>query len=429
MDTPLTRRDALRGGALAAAATAGVAWPSTAEPRGEPNMTVNVRDHNAAGDGATDDTAAFQAALDQAGEAGGGVVTVPRGDYLIGGRLVVPDHVTLEGTWRAPITGGHHHGSTLLATAGRGEADGEPFISLRTNATLSGLTVFYPEQTAPEPTPYPWCVRQVADNASLINVLLVNPYQAVDCGTVTGGRHFISGLYAQALKTGLKIDRCFDVGRVENVHFWPFWNHDQALWDWQKANGTAFQIGRTDWEYMFNCFCIFYRLGFHFAATEAGAPNAVLTQCGSDIGPTAVRVSDCQAHAGVAFANSQFMAGIEVEATNTGPVKFTGCGFWFCQEPNVDHHAQIAGRGHVTFNGCHFIDWDKAGRGSACIDHRAGGLTVTGCDFMDAGKAQVAIGPDIDAALVYGNRLRGAEGIRNEAGAKAQVALNVVSEG
>lgn len=421
-DSPVPRRVALAAGAAFGAGLA----PATAAPAREPaTMSYNVRDFGAAGDGARDDTAAFQAALDRAGADGGGLVHVPRGDYLIGGRLAVPDQVTLEGVWRSPITGGQGHGSCLLAVADKGNADGPPFCELHTNATLTGLTIHYPEQTTPTPTPFPWTVRQVADNASLINVLITNPYQAVDCGTVTGGRHFIDGLYAQALKTGLLIDKCFDVGRVQNVHFWPFWNHDQALWDWCKREGTAFSIGRTDWEYMVNCFCIFYHIGFHFAATEAGAPNAVLTQCGSDVGPCAVRVSGCQGHAGVAFANSQFMAGIEVEPSNTGPVKFTGCGFWFCQEPNVDHHAQLAGSGHTTFNGCHFIDWDKAGRGSPCIDMRTGGATICGCDFMDAGKAQIRIAAEVDAALVYGNRLRGGERIENLAGAKAQVALNV----
>jgi hypothetical protein len=58
----------------------------------------------------------------------------------------------------------------------------------------------------------------------------------------------------------------------------------------------AFVIGRTDWEYLFNCFCIGYSVGYHVIKTNAGAPNAVLTQCGSDVGPLAVRVDQVMDH-------------------------------------------------------------------------------------------------------------------------------------
>ncbi|MEI7941434.1 MAG: glycosyl hydrolase family 28-related protein, partial [Verrucomicrobiota bacterium] len=43
--------------------------------------TLSVRDFGAQGDGKTDDTAAFQKALDTAGQVGGGVVYAPRGNY------------------------------------------------------------------------------------------------------------------------------------------------------------------------------------------------------------------------------------------------------------------------------------------------------------------------------------------------------------
>ena len=51
----------------------------------------NVRDHGAKGDGTTDDTRAFQAALTAAGQAGGGTVLAPRGAYRFAGHLTVPN--------------------------------------------------------------------------------------------------------------------------------------------------------------------------------------------------------------------------------------------------------------------------------------------------------------------------------------------------
>ncbi len=54
-------------------------------------FTTSVRGLGAKGDGVTKDTAAFQAALDSCATQGGGIVTVPAGDYLIGSIVIGPN--------------------------------------------------------------------------------------------------------------------------------------------------------------------------------------------------------------------------------------------------------------------------------------------------------------------------------------------------
>ena len=205
--------------------------------------TPNVRDFGAKGDGRTDDTKAFQTALGQCSRGGGGIVEVPSGKYLIKTHLVIPQSVTLEGTWRAPATyrgdalgesgpgwyrgPGTLTGSVLLAVEGAGKPEGTPFITLNTNSTLKGVTIFYPEQTRTDPpVAYPWTVATAvggATNPSIIDVLMVNPYQAVDFGSYSSPRHYIHNLNANALYRGIYVDNCLDIGRIENVHIWPFW--------------------------------------------------------------------------------------------------------------------------------------------------------------------------------------------------------------
>ncbi|HUV05715.1 MAG TPA: glycosyl hydrolase family 28-related protein, partial [Armatimonadota bacterium] len=184
--------------------------------------SASVRDFGAKGDGTTNDTAAFQKAMDECGKSGGGVVEVPTGRYLIKTNLSIPPSVTLEGVWRAPASVAQYHdpkdpkggpeltGSVLLAVDGASKPDGTPFISMHRDSTLKGVTIFYPEQTKTNPpVAYPWTVQCAgADNCSIIDVLMVNPYQAVDFGSKASGRHYIRGLYAQPLFKGLYVDLC-----------------------------------------------------------------------------------------------------------------------------------------------------------------------------------------------------------------------------
>ena len=179
----------LFGGSLAAS-TRAVEPSAAASPH-----RLDLRDFRAKGDGTADDTTAFQTALEEACQGGGGSVYVPPGRYLIGAHLTVPQNVTLEGIFTAPPTTPWRSdtpdgkpqlaGSVLLAVEGAGKPDGTPFIRLKTNATLKGLAIFYPAQTNTNPPiAYPWTIQTTAaDNLSIIDVLLVNPYQAVDFGS------------------------------------------------------------------------------------------------------------------------------------------------------------------------------------------------------------------------------------------------------
>ena len=123
---------------LAMCGAAGAAAANKAHP-----AALHVMDFGAKGDGKTDDTAAIQKAIDAASAVGGTQVTLPRGNFLIRGHLEVKEHVVLKGVFAAPTARTQMLGTTLLAVESKGGLEGEPFITLRSNGTLKGLTVFY----------------------------------------------------------------------------------------------------------------------------------------------------------------------------------------------------------------------------------------------------------------------------------------------
>lgn len=404
----------------------------------------HVMDHGAKGDGIADDTAAFQAALDAAAADGGGVVKVPTGAFLIRGNLVIPDNVALEGIWRAPVRGEPpaQGGTVLLATAGQGESDGKPFIEMHMNSVLKGLSIFYPEQIrANPPHPYPWTVQGAGkDNIAILDVTMVNPYQAVDLGTKPNGRHLIRNLYAYALYQGVYINQCYDVGRLENIHLWPFWDIDpqSPLWAFTKENATGFIIGKTDGEMAHSLFCIFYKVGIHFidgpiygdkgqiVSYEAG--SGMYTNCYLDVTPCAVLVDAVMDTAGVSFVNASIMSKVIVGPKNQGPVKFTGSGFWATGD--LDSHAALEGRGTVFFESCHFNDWDRKRQGAPCIDANNRRLIVTGCDFPTNRDDHqlIRLGPRVRSAVIVANGMPGGAHITNNAPKQAdiQIGLNAV---
>ena len=87
----------------------------------------NVKEMGAKGDGITDDTEAFQTALNKlklinnVATRFGGTVFVPSGKYVIKGNLTIPKGVTLRGEWKKPVKGEPIEGTILMAYAGRGD--------------------------------------------------------------------------------------------------------------------------------------------------------------------------------------------------------------------------------------------------------------------------------------------------------------------
>ena len=408
--------------------------PQVAESRTDPVLAstarVNARKFGAVGDGVQDDTAALQKALGAARK-NGPICFVPPGKYRLDGALTVPPGVTLLGASGGVPHSEHPIGTVLLAYGGKGKADGPPLVTLKPSAIIRNLIIHYPEQAIPEVIAYPWTIRGDGELCQVLNVTITNPYQALDFGTCWNELHTIRNVFACPLKIGLYIDQCTDIGRVENVHFNPnFWTRMALkpgypggdIKAYLEKNLVGFKIGKTDWEYISNCFVIFPKVGFHFNDFGHGPGNAVVTQSGSDICPTAVLVERSQPHAGVQFVNGQFMSTIIVGKENRGPVKLTNCGFWTV--PETKEQIVKLGPSTLMLNACHFAGWDSAGKNVPCIRASGGRLMVNNCEFMPKDKQPVVLEKGLTAATVIGCMFRTEKAVVNESDGDVQVGLN-----
>jgi hypothetical protein len=429
--------------------------PGYDSSRGPESGWVNVlgAPYLARGDGKTDDTAPIQAALDAVGAKGGGVVYLPTGRYLVKTHLSVPAETALVGVGRAPeVYAEKMPGSTLLAVEGAGQADGTAFITLQgPDSTLQGLKVLYPNQViADAPVAYPWTVRGGAgDGAALIDVLLVNPYQAVDLATLGGSRHYIRGLYGQPLFKGIWVDKCYDIGRIHDVHFWPFWSMDKRVMDFTESNATSFIFQRADWEVVENIFSWGYHVGVEFSASKDGAMNGQMTDVdfdGVDIGidaratqqpgvsisnlaiandtrgKTRIAVWGRSAHDGATQIRS--LNGHDSIEPASAVIFIRGGSFWGA----LNRIIKWENTGFVSLSDSRLVPWSLNGPMIEIMDGQASVHDNSFLIYPDVVKGAVPgtgvlVGPKARDASIHDNQMNGNR-IENAAGDRATIANN-----
>lgn len=394
------------------------------KPYPESVDVVSVKDFGAEGDGKTDDTQAFQNALNSFGTQGG-TVYAPRGTYFFAGSLNIPQAVTLKGAFESvPSHNGIRNaglpkpgddGTTFLITGNKGNEKAEAFITLNTNSTLRGIVMYWPLQN-PEKIPdtYPWGIAMRGKNPAVLDIEMLNPYNAIDASK--NERALIRNISGQALRRGIYVDGIYDIGRIENVHWNPWWSMKPELFKWQKENGEAFIFERTDWHYVFNTFCYGYKTGYKFGASSGGACNGNFLGIGADACFCSVLVEQ-SAPFGLLITNGEFVAMdgpdptmVIVAESNRGNVRFVNCAFW----GPCNQNAKIDGRGTIGFSDCTFVQWDRNKENRASIQANGGSLIVRGCDFGTQAP-QVFIGEKVSRAIVSENVVRGKVQIESKA--------------
>lgn len=330
---------------------------------------------------------------------------LPSGRYRFDGNLVLKEGVTLRGDWKAPGATATVRGTVLMPYAGRGQAEGTPFISMYRGTGVRNLSVWYPQQNAQSPVAYPWTLaddpQHTGNNFTIHQVTLVNPYQGIKFGPQFNELFMVRQVYGTPLKTGLQFDSVSDIGRILNVNFGPrFWTQSglgqkpdaAALGRYLLQNGTAFEMRRSDWQYFYDVVAQGYSRGLYIRRGAYGGSIGVATNfraIGCDVG---LYVEETRFVAVNSTFEGRSSAVITTREFNDD-VQLNNCQLSSTNGPAVKHQGSGALR---------IINSRLTGRGSS-VQATQGQLTLMNCDVPQKG-VQVQVAKPVTRAILIGNR-------------------------
>lgn len=256
-------------------------------------IEANVIDFGAIGDGITDDTAAFEKALNYVNSIGG-VLYAPAGVYLLKKQLVVGDGVTILGDFKKPTIEDATVGGTIFALCPESCEDNQQngFFFLRRGSSLNGITFWYPEQkfVNGEPIKYPATVQTEVIPSALENLYFVNSYFAInqdvkDDYTI---QQLIRNVWGTPIYRGFWFDKAPDVCRQLNMDYRPDWwlksglpgvPDESVLREWLYHNAIAFDLGSIDWHYVSNITVRGYNIGVRIKSGFGRTFNLDVADC------------------------------------------------------------------------------------------------------------------------------------------------------
>lgn len=255
---------------------------------------ISPKQFGGVGDGVTDDTAALQAAINEAYARGGGAVNLAGGRWLVdSATLMVKSGVTLQGPWKRA---GEINSRNYLDFKGAITLNPAYTINLAEDfAAIDGVVVVRKGITVPTSIAAA-AIHVAAFAGTAITVGDGTSNKAND--TFAGHCLIIGFAYAyyndyseradvQYLSgdctNGIYLNRVYDMDHLVGCHFWPYTTTHQA-WTFSgdagwRRQGTAYYMGLgVDWGQAVDCFSYGYDKGFDIN----GSDNVVLLNCGAD---------------------------------------------------------------------------------------------------------------------------------------------------
>jgi hypothetical protein len=244
------------------------------------------------------------------------------------------------------------------------------------------------------------------------NVTLVNPYKGIVTGPGNNGRHLVRNMYGSPLATGIEIERCTAIGRLEGVDFNPnYWsdsglpgspNRDDPHAAWMYRNGTGLRVFRSDWQYVTFLNIHGYKIGFEKRNSTYGPGTGQLYGCELSHCATAVCVEYAGPN-GFRFTNCTF-DGDEYGLVTQEPLEEI-LAFHTCTIRGKRRAAQLKSQPSSTlvFQQC-TLDGQ--------LSRENGNLSLVGCTLRSAGD-HVVLDRNARAAAIVGCTFDGGPRIVN----------------
>jgi hypothetical protein len=233
--------------------------------------SVYVTDFGATGNGVTNDTAAFNLAINACPT--GGTVLVPPGQYLID-PITMPSYKSISGTTPGPFDGMNNPASLTSAPTILVNSNTGPAITLSGfQGGVNNLLFYYPTQVAPtSSTPLAFNPTIFIPTGSgghyVRGCTFVNSYVGVE---IRSGRCGVTDCLIGAFSIGILVDEAQDWVTISNVNNQVMWDvyaglsYPQNIDNWVLSNGYALTAGRADSLQVSNlaCFsryaCLYFR--------------------------------------------------------------------------------------------------------------------------------------------------------------------------
>lgn len=361
-----------------------------------PGLEVNVKQWGAVGDGVTDDSAAFQAALTGATFLTiGGTIKVPAfGRWFIGSTITIPGNTSLIRDGMPPLTremgAGVKPGFDGMVYMGAGAG-----IEMEENSALKGLTLLNNALTFPVADISGFAGTAVlikgfdggpiaAHDVRIENMNILGFEYAILSSSDNTERTYIDKVKMDCL-TGVQLVVSRDTCIVQDCHAWPFLTAHSATEGAKYRPGTGFVMyGGIDWAVVENCFAYHYQVGFLIfdgatttlqnCQSDADSTDTInTTGAGFVVGGDSLRprLLGCTAYA---KKNPFLVATTASDIRN--PVVIEGCSTWGNEPGNA---VVTVSDGNLNLIGCSFSGWDYGVRREA----GAGVVMVSGCSFSD----------------------------------------------
>ena len=240
---------------------------------------VSVKDFGAIGNGTTNDTAAFQAAIDSLGSTGGSVFVPHTMKCLIDSNLTVNANCGIVGPHEFV---GSPQDNTSASYGNLGGAliiNSSATITLKGGSGLSGLLLYRKGMTFPAAGEGSFAGTAVTadDDDVFISKCMILGFNKAFYSTGQQ-RQRIEYLYMDN-KNGIEIANCGDISYIRQCHAWPFASIANGVLANYQRTGTAYYIRDLgDWAKLTDCFSYGYFRGFIID----DANSVTLLGCGTD---------------------------------------------------------------------------------------------------------------------------------------------------